>query len=183
VIGVIVVGPGRGESFRVCTAKKVCKTHWAKEQREAKQRTERSGIAAAPTPSKRPQWEIDREREDKLRAEWEAAVPALLDAIATRVAKLPAKANGVLADILVGQLGQLSRGSNKLPVSITRGKTAEDLIRYLAGVLLCDEASHTWSAPRQFPKRAKAIGIDLKKILKGAATKDAPPTAKKAGRV
>jgi ParB/RepB/Spo0J family partition protein len=35
VMGVIVAGPGRGDAFKVCIAKKKCTVHWAKEIREA----------------------------------------------------------------------------------------------------------------------------------------------------
>lgn len=40
VKGVVVVGPGRGEVFDICTAKKACKVHWKDEQKEAGKRTQ-----------------------------------------------------------------------------------------------------------------------------------------------
>lgn len=35
LLGIVVAGPDRGQAFRVCTAKKTCKVHWAAEIRAA----------------------------------------------------------------------------------------------------------------------------------------------------
>lgn len=40
VKGVVVVGPGRGEVFDICTAKKACKVHWREEQKRATHATQ-----------------------------------------------------------------------------------------------------------------------------------------------
>ncbi len=45
--GLIVVGPGRGQAFKVCTSKDKCAIHWKAEQRESKARRARSDRPAS----------------------------------------------------------------------------------------------------------------------------------------
>ena len=45
------------------------------------------------------------------------------------------------------------------------GRSAEDALRYAAFLQLYEEVMNSWRAPREFPRRAKALGIDVKKIL------------------
>lgn len=47
VLGTIAAGPGRGETFLVCIAKKTCTVHWGKEQRESKQRARERVVEGA----------------------------------------------------------------------------------------------------------------------------------------
>jgi hypothetical protein len=133
----------------------------------AKKRADSEGTLNTPNkPAKRPQWEIDRERDEKAREQWAAIAPAVMEAVVARVSKLPAKATGLLADVLVWELGP----TDDPPVGIKRGNSAEDLVRYLAAAVLCAEVTRTWTAPRDFPKRAKALGIDLQKIRAHASS-------------
>jgi hypothetical protein len=62
--------------------------------------------------------------------------------------------------------------------SIPRGKTADDLVRYLAAMVIADDL-HQWDAHKRFPALAKALGVDLSPFL--AVNKKAPaqPPAKK----
>lgn len=194
VLGVIVVGRGRGQAFRVCTAKEKCKTHWAAEIKERERRAKEaearpastsSGGSAPARATHDTYAEKARREEEKRKAEakrWEAATPAILDAVVERVKKLPAASTGVLGEIVIDafldQVGHYRDGKAKSPVP--RGKTAEDLVRYMAYELLAGEVNdggYSYSG-RRFEETAKKLGIDLKKIL-AAAEKQAPATATK----
>lgn len=63
---------------------------------------------------------------------------------------------------------------------VTLGTTAEDLVRHAAFLVLARTAFNDLWGPRDFPKMAKALGLDLKKILDAAAPapKAAPGPAK-----
>src|SRR4029078_9234404 len=71
IVGVVVVGPRRGESLQVCIAREKGRTHWGKEIRE-KDEGAKAAEAAPATKStkadKRPSWEIQQERLEKQRA-------------------------------------------------------------------------------------------------------------------
>lgn|SRR5574341_1020599 len=184
VTGVIVVGAGRGEAFKVCIDKEHCATHWGKEQREKKAR-QVAATKGGKTGEDR--WAIQRrkdeerqKREQAEQARWKKAVPAILKAVAERVNKAPAGAASSLADILVKAVTPSYGGLPDAARHVPRGKTAEDLVRHAAFVLLCREAV-AWDARSHFPKRAKAFGINAGNILDQAApiVKDAPPAKPK----
>lgn len=184
VTGVIVVGVGRGEAFKVCVAKKACAVHWGSEQREAKKRA--SGAATGGKTgedtweSMRRKQEEEQRRDNEQRERWKKAVPAILKALAEVVKKTPAKAKGLLADLVLSYLG--GRDTEGADAEVPRGSTAEDLVRHAAFRIMCGEAMD-WSAPREFPKLAKDFGVDTRKILDEVAPepgKDAKPRAKKA---
>ncbi len=81
-----------------------------------------------------------------------------------RVTQLPAKSTGVLGDVLVKALTGF--GGRKM-TTVPRGKSAEDLVRFLAAMVLRDEV-HEWNANEEFPPVAKSIGVDLSPFLKPA---------------
>jgi hypothetical protein len=165
VTGVIVAGPGRGAAFKVCIDKKGCKVHWAAEQKEAKRR------AAGVSREGKTEEERDRRRqnEEEQRAEaqrtrWKKAEPAIAKALAAAVQKASARATGLLAEIVLDQCVNHSRRTKGADALFSRGTTAEDFIRYAAFQVLCAQLDH-WRAPVEFPKRAKAFGLDVKKIV------------------
>jgi ParB/RepB/Spo0J family partition protein len=183
ITGVIVVGYGRGEAFKVCIAKDRCKLHWAEEQKEAKARVRAAGRGRDPK-SQQERWKEEerRRKEQQARDEaerdrWKKAEPKILEAVAAAVKKAPTKATGLLAEIILGAIrGDGWGGKRDAGDYVPRGATAEDLVRHAAFAVLRTEIGHIWTAPRDFPKRAKAFGIDVKKILDGAA----PPAAEAA---
>ncbi len=169
VTGVIVVGPGRGEAFPVCIDKKRCEVHWKAEIRAAK-KAEKQATASGKTGADKYALESQKQeerykREEEERNRWQKAVPSLLEAIAAAVKKTPATSTGPLGDVLVGCFNRGSDRAKKAGTFVPRGKSAEDLVRHLAFLALCEEAGDTWSGPRAFPKRAKAFGVDVVKIL------------------
>ena len=180
VTGVIVVGPGRGEAFKVCTDKKKCTVHWGGEIREAAKRaklaatggedevhTARAKVAARQAEQ--------RARQESERAAFIAAKARILEAVAAQVKKLPATATGALAQILTREIDRTSRNSSK---AISLGTTAADLLRYLAFSIIESEINY-YNAHETFPKMAKGLGIDVAKLLKGTTAAPAKPATKK----
>ena len=172
VTGMIVVGPGRGESFAVCTSRKKCRTHWGPEMRESKARAAGKGKKSRLQDS----YEKDRERREleqqhrEVEAErWEKALPAIRKAVAEKVLMASARAQGLLGEIIFQDVKPQGWGV-KVPTELPRGRTAEDLVRYAAFMVLADEMQE-WNALESFPKRARALGIDAKKIVNLAAPK------------
>lgn len=187
ITGVIVIGAGRGEAFKVCVAKEKCATHWAEEQKASKARA----IAATKQgKTGEERWKIDERkrkeqeaRDEAERARWTKAEPAILEAIAAKVKTAPTKASGLLAEVILGAIR--TWGKDDAARYVSRGASAEDFVRYAAFRVLRHEIGHIWSAPRDFPKRAKAFGVDVKKILDEVApvkSTDADAEAKKKTR-
>jgi ParB family chromosome partitioning protein len=175
ITGVIVVGPGRGEAFKVCIAREKCETHWATEQREkAKRTTSTSGRS-----NKADRWkrEEEKRRAEQAKAEaarerWTKATPAILEAVAAAVKKASTKASGLLAQTIVDAVcrhGGVPKAAVEL---VPRGKSADDLVRHAAFIVLCNQVGG-WNAAAEFPKRAKAFGVDVAKILGQAAPVEA----------
>lgn len=169
VTGVVVVGFGRGTAFKVCTEKEKCKEHWREWQKE---RAERAKARAADDGSalERQKKEDERRKAEEAqqvaeRDRWRKAIPSILDALAAAVQKAPTRAEGFLAGLVIEACrpdwNAVKNPGEYVPV----GKSAEDAIRHAAFLILSTEAKNEYHAPREFPKRAKALGIDIKKIL------------------
>lgn len=179
VLGVVVAGPGRGEAFRVCVAKKKCAVHWKEEQKAANEQGApnsagtKNGHAAAVENRKRQQedWEERRKREDAERARWKKAEPALLEAIAEKLKTTPALD---LVDLILDQVAAYNhlKKSKHMP----RGETLEDAVRLLGFISLA-EHSTGWSAPEVAPNLLKKYGIDARKIVDQVAPKPKEPKA------
>ena len=177
VTGVIVAGAGRGEAFKVCLEKKKCPTHWGSEMREAQKQAKATAAGGSTKARMEAEQKKRREQEARETAErerYKKALPALQAAIAEALKTAPAHATSPAADLLFGHI----KGWGALPKGTPpRGKTAEDLIRYLTGIILLGEVSHVYSGPANMPKVLKPFGIDVKAIVEKAAP--APATAAK----
>jgi len=181
-LGVIVVGVGQGESFRVCVKKEKCKVHWAAWQRErAKRHGQAEKGGARKEQDRRAKEEAEREaerkRQDAERARWRKAMPAIADAVAAAVRKAPAKANGLLAKIVLDATRRFGVSPKAIEKHVPAGTTAEDVVRQAAFSVLYRELADDWRAPADFPKRAKALDIDVKKILDEHAPVEPPAAA------
>lgn len=84
VKGVVVVGPGRGEVFDICTSKKACKIHWKDEQKQSERRSER---AASTQRSNNGVAARELHREQRLAA-LEKALPSLEAIVRDKVGKM-----------------------------------------------------------------------------------------------
>ncbi len=155
VTGVIVIGPGRGQAFKVCVAKDKCGVHWPK-MKAAKpgSRKERD--------YERPQRDYERQQraQQAQRDRFEKAVPAILEALIAAIRKAPASARGSLADLLVDEF----RLSAKAQLTIGRGTSAEDLVRHLA-LLVVRRRMDGYDAPRELPLLGRWLGVNVKRIL------------------
>lgn len=162
VTGVVVIGPARGEAFRVCVEKKKCGVHWAKELREAKARAKtgaKHGQDSDAFRAAEARQHAESERREIERARWKKAAPALRAAAIEAVKTAKVSALGTL----------LLDGMHVTPVKgSVRGTSADDLVRYLATGILAGRLNE-WSAEHNGPRIAKALGIDLKKLLDDAA--------------
>ncbi len=181
VLGVVVIGPGRGEAFHVCIAKEKCKVHWGQWQRERAKRKRRYGGSAASPRDNYAAQEARRQREEEKHAaerkRWEQARPAILKAVAEKIAATPAGPTSKLAQRV------LDYCTDRRPnTGVPRGRTLEDLIRHAAFQLYADDVGDL--APGCYRhhdavKSVKALGVHPEKIVDEVAPKRAKKTAMK----
>lgn len=171
VTGVIVIGPDRGNAFKVCVAKEKCKVHWGDWQRERAKR-QKSAAVHGSTGEERFAAEQKRRKEREAQEEIERgrrrkASPKILDAVEEKILKAPVSSSGPLADLVVSAV---ARHGGKLSERIPRGKTAEDLVRHLAFNIVSQSARDVYEwAWADFSRRARAVGVDVARILKEVA--------------
>lgn len=185
VVGVVVVGAERGQSFSVCTAKKACKVHWGAEIRAAK-RLEAGSLTASGSVLKREKDRQQREAEkyaaeQKKRNDFAAARDKIVRAVASAVMLAPATSSrGVLGQILLDGVGDDGYGwlkSGLVPV----GDTVTGLIRHLAFAELVNEALR-WDAHDRFPAKMRLLGLDIAGFIPKPEATVSPDPAKKKGR-
>jgi len=186
VIGVVVVGYGRGESMRVCTAKEKCKAHWASFQKERAERAK----ASAQGPDKLSEKEQKQEeirvkkqaKENALKERWDKSTHLITDALAEAVKKASVGASGALAGILLERYDRdsdIEAADERLPVF----KTAEDLIRRMVFLELRSEI-HQWQSHIEFPKRMKRVfGVDVLKVVVDDKKSESKPDGQKKKKV
>lgn len=181
VLGAVVVGPGRGETFLVCTDKKGCTVHYAAQikEREKRDKAAASGAAVKENAVDRHNRQVQenyRQQEEQRQADhqrWDKALPIILEAVAGAVKKAPTRNGSLLWKIILEAVEPRNPGKGTTLVPL--GKTADDLIRRAAYLLLYSEAVD-YNAVYAFPKLGKALGIDVAKILKTVAPE--PPALK-----
>ena len=157
-LGVIVVGPERGEAFRVCTDKE-CVVHWAKEKRER----EKQAKANSSPEQENARYNAERETRKRKETEWKNACPKIFEACAEKIKDCKL---GVWSEII--QRWEL-RGWLKDAVSLLgKPKSAEDWLRIICLTLIMGECNE-WQAWQRFPPRAKRLGVDVAAILKAQA--------------
>lgn len=170
VMGVIVVGPGRGEAYPVCTKKKECQIHWATEIREAKKRAKQ---AEAGTPARGPAADLsgDEAREAQKRREaaaarWHKARPSVLGAVAEKLRGLDVPSMGAFLDEAHGSHAGAADVLKLFPLeNQTQGAA---VLRALCWRELTDYIAQYY-AWESFPRMAKKLlGLDLSPILAAA---------------
>jgi ParB/RepB/Spo0J family partition protein len=171
-VGVIVIGPGRGESMKVCTNRD-CKTHWAKEKREAAKKKHQAAAPAVSASHKQANEKerLKREREELTRKRFVKAEPEIMKAIAAAFTKASASATGKLGEILVGFFVDVIGPDLPDDAPMKRGKSAEDLVRYLAFRVFTDMEFSGHMRPDAVCKALKPFGVDVKKIVDKVAPK------------
>jgi ParB/RepB/Spo0J family partition protein len=172
ILGVVVAGSSYGQTFQVCVNKD-CDSHWGREKRErekfAKQRQANPGAAEQKVMAERAA-RLAKEQEE--RAAWERATPAILEALAAGLKKAKTMK---LVSLMTFQGDKDDRRRALGPVT-----TADDALRH---AILGDhwwEIHNGYLGPRDIPKLAKALGVDLKAVLKAATTQALDGAMKKA---
>lgn len=172
VIGIVMVGAGRGESFAVCI-NKTCAVHYLEEIKAAAARVKHgSGSKAATKAASRVvtvhnKWEIQNKLNDLNRKAFQASAPAITALIIKQIAKFEVKPTGKLADLLV----QACCGRGGKPTAhMARGKDAKSLLRYLLLQVLESEMGE-WNGFSEFPKTAKNLGLKLEGLIPKRITK------------
>ena len=159
-LGVIVVGPERGEAFRVCTDKE-CLVHWGKEKRAKNASSPDSWQKQQE--HERARYTAEQEARERKETEWKKARSKILEACAE---KMKAMKPGTLWEIIAGQsdLNALKTARELVP----KPQTAEGYLLLKSMTTLVQECDH-WEAWRSFPPRAKRLGVDVGAILKAQA--------------
>lgn len=172
-MGVVVAGPGRGESFLVCVDKKKCKVHWHEWQKEREARKAESGDDARSKEQEEQRRREERWKRERLERErWAKAVPALASAIQEAAATAKPKA---LIDVV---LKRLLPSSGKLPAGMEKPTTPDDALRVFGALVLQEISRDSWRAPQDAPKALEVLGLDAKAIV-AEANGDPPPKPKK----
>jgi ParB/RepB/Spo0J family partition protein len=198
VLGIVAVGEGRGESFKVCIDKKRCTVHYGTEIRERNRREkEREAApashakAAAKGDGLQPWQREQKAREEKERIakeRWAKGGPAVLTAVAAHVKKLPLDANGPTAKWLWEQFREGTYGiddaaKTATKLGVPRGTTAADFLRHLVMSVLVSFLDDDYNREQtQKDLDALKIKVDITKLLDAASPAPAQPKAsKKAG--
>jgi ParB/RepB/Spo0J family partition protein len=177
-VGVIVIGPDRHEAFRMCRKRERCKVHWAaeikaREQRQKGSQAEASGDTKAIAQARR---DAARREENTRKAEAERervdqALPAVMAAIVAAVRKAPVGPTSQLGRILREFADEwlYKGGMDRLGLDVLKaiplGSRPEDLVRHLAFRIVAQDISDDVIDPHELVKRARAFGVDAKKIL------------------
>lgn len=177
VTGVIVIGGGRGDAFKVCIAKEKCATHWADWQKERTTRGKGTGSGTRTTregPEREEErWHREEQEREALRQRWEKAQPAILQAAAAKIKTAPAGPTSDLASaVLDACMGDRGKANSAVP----RGRTLEGFLRHAAFQLVVEDVrSLRWPGYYNHDravKNLKALGIDAAKIVDQVAREE-----------
>lgn len=172
VMGVVVLGPGRGDAFEVCVDKK-CDVHW-KEERRGHERAPKASPSATSKTSQaswQQQQRKAQEKEDALKKAWVAAVPKLLEACAANVKGLS------LAALTKALVPEHQRSLFKSAAALLPdAKDAETALRTFVLMTFVRDVKENYGFNRdRFAESAKAqLGLDIGPLLKSVQA-SAPP--------
>lgn len=199
VVGLVVSGEGRGDTFRVCIDKKRCTIHWGDEIKARNQR-ERARESAGPSsaPKARKTEEGSWQREERIRKEnaarakarWEKGGDVVLRAIVPNVKKLSLTGDTPAVKYFIDTIGDGlygigDTGKKAAKLGVPRGSSAADLIQHLIMIALIDRGEpgmyggSTNEKDLQEDLDALKIKVDVVKLLDAASPepKAAPKTA------
>ena len=187
-VGLVACGPGQGEAFLVCIDKERCAIHWAQWQKDRRKRQAAAGRGDDAGGKARMEHEEQERRrrervarEESERHRWKKALPAILQAVAAAVKKAPTKATGLLGQIILGAFADHRYGVARPKEDrrlVPSGTTADDLVRHVAFLTLAQD-TRRYDAASYFPKRARAFGVDVRKIVDEVSPPDKPQTSAK----
>lgn len=191
VLGLVVAGRGRGESFQVCIDKKRCMTHWGDVIRERNKR-ERESAKSGGSPAargtdkdteKESAWERDRrlrqERAARALRRWEKGGAAVLTAIGEKLKKLVMDSTGPAGKFLFeliqdGLYGLSDRGKEAAKYGCARGASAGDWMRHVIMCALIDRGEPDKYGDGDTEQALQAdldqlkIKVDVKQLLDAA---------------
>jgi ParB/RepB/Spo0J family partition protein len=179
VLGVVVVGSSWGKAFPVCVHKD-CDIHWKKERQErerfAKQREkgESQAAGALRRDDEDRGWKEQRAREDRERAAWDKATPALVMAAAAAIAKAKPM---TLAPMLVAQSAREGHGKEAEKL-LGAPKTTDALVKHQALALCLLQIHDAYWGRRELQKTVKGLDLDVAAIV-AANGGDAPAASAK----
>lgn len=179
VLGVVVVGPGYGQTFEVCTARDKCETHWATEIRQKKQAsTAKTKSAGAGKPAKKSQWQIDQEhreeREREGRERWKTLGPALRTAMIGKLKNIPA--------VMPKTLFQLVLNAARLPKDTTQAGLAHALLKLHCNIPSSGGGYYSEHWEKRHLQWASALGVNVKTLVPTPDVWGAKSAAKKKAR-
>jgi ParB/RepB/Spo0J family partition protein len=194
VQGVIVVGPGRGKAFPVCTDRKRCTVHWAKEVKAARARAAavlKGGKTGEQRESVKKSQAVKAEAAAAARwraaiakaALWRKALPRIARELTAAVLSSPTNPGGPLAQEIFQFLDDegctwpssdkhLVKALDLDPATLTPfdGQKADDVVRN-AGIRIALNTLE-WADEVQAKELADRFGVDLDRILTEAAGAD-----------
>ena len=182
VVGVLVVGEGRGQSMRVCINKEKCLVHWSDFHKSRERRAKENLTSSNEnSPSSKERIEADKKKalekqilQKQLDERWDKAIPELCEEVGEIIKKYPVK--GYLTDLIIDELGLRSQKKPKHVIPI--GKNTDDLIRYIAHLVFCSKIGYSWERD-ETTAMAKKIGFDIEKFLEERYPVNKPKTEAK----
>lgn len=182
-LGLVVVGEGQGKAFEVCVNRD-CPVHFAKEQR-AKARAATSPAAADKWKQQQEAQQVKWKREQELRAKrekaWEAAGPAILEAVAEQVRSLPLST--VIDEVLSREnTADIKRARALLAFPASHPGGGEEALRLVMLASFIDAAAGSYSRDRFTTDAKKVLGVDVAALLKKHAPAEVQPSAKAKGK-
>lgn len=159
VLGVVVVGPGYGQTFEVCIAREKCTTHWGAEinARESARKANTKSAGGKGKSPKKTQWQIDNERDEERRRQglerWETFGPALKKAMQEKLNALPATLPKSMFQKLISEL--------QLPKDTKPERLAQALV-----IKKCELPGSYWSSRWEniYVAWAGALGVNVKAL-------------------
>lgn len=186
VMGLIVAGHGRGESFLVCIAKKKCMVHYGDEirARNAREREREKGPSKAESQqaASNAQLEAARRAEQALREARNAAFDKACDGILAKAGKELRKANtGADSPIATVVMEMVNEGiwgvanySKQAAKHVPKGKTASTFLAHLAMCEVIVTADHDWTKLPDLFKALK-IKVEVESVVAALLPKPAKP--------
>lgn len=159
VMGLVVAGRGRGESFLVCVDRKRCTVHFAdvikernkrEREREKEPKASKSTKASSDEPKQPSEKDLAKQKAQELRdnAQWDAeqkAEPAVWAAITKAIKAAPTGSRSPIANFLwneieEGMWGLDDKSKKAAKHGVPEGTNAADFVRHLAMCFLVSRA-------------------------------------------
>lgn len=186
VLGLVVAGEGRGESFQVCIDKKRCTVHYKKEidernrrEREKAKAPKSASAKSSGEPKEPTEKELAKQRANDLRADAEhharqKARPLVLEAIAKAVRTAPTGSDSPIAkfiwdELLIdGRYGLTDRSKEAAKLGVSKGPGAADFLRHvvMCDILTATEDNYAWENEIQGVLDTLKLGVKIEKVEK-----------------